>query len=247
MEVHTHSHTPRKKWTHYFWEFLMLFLAVFCGFTAENFREKLIIREKAHHYLKNMVADLKTDSARLNVDLYYQQLWYSHLDSALNIPIERIQDLNSQDTFFYHFYPFYSWIVNFQQSDNTITQLKAGGFNLIHDEETIDSINAVYDFYKDDVKFSNDFYIAAYWDAAHKGQEIMILPPPAATIEEVVSNTILTNTEVFTQNNKQALQQLYNMLGNSKATLATCIIIQQQYQEKVKGLLAFLQKKYDID
>ena len=33
MEVHAHSHTPQKeKWTHYFWEFLMLFLAVFCGF-----------------------------------------------------------------------------------------------------------------------------------------------------------------------------------------------------------------------
>ena len=35
MEVHTHSspapggaQTARKKWTHYFWEFLMLFLAV---------------------------------------------------------------------------------------------------------------------------------------------------------------------------------------------------------------------------
>ena len=36
MEVHSHTHSPRKKWTHYFWEFLMLFLAVFCGFLAEN-------------------------------------------------------------------------------------------------------------------------------------------------------------------------------------------------------------------
>ena len=27
MEVHAHTHTARKKWTHYFWEFLMLFLA----------------------------------------------------------------------------------------------------------------------------------------------------------------------------------------------------------------------------
>ena len=42
MEVHHHTHlasgkthTARKKWTHYFWEFLMLFLAVFCGFLAE--------------------------------------------------------------------------------------------------------------------------------------------------------------------------------------------------------------------
>jgi hypothetical protein len=30
MEVHAHAHTARKKWTHYLWEFLMLFLAVFC-------------------------------------------------------------------------------------------------------------------------------------------------------------------------------------------------------------------------
>jgi hypothetical protein len=34
MEVHAHARTARKKWTHYFWEFLMLFFAVFCGFLA---------------------------------------------------------------------------------------------------------------------------------------------------------------------------------------------------------------------
>ncbi len=28
MDVHAHPHTPRKKWTYYFWEFLMLFVAV---------------------------------------------------------------------------------------------------------------------------------------------------------------------------------------------------------------------------
>ena len=30
MEVHAHTHTARKKWTHYFWEFLMLFAVVIC-------------------------------------------------------------------------------------------------------------------------------------------------------------------------------------------------------------------------
>ena len=33
MEVHHHAHHEGKKnWKTYFWEFLMLFLAVFCGF-----------------------------------------------------------------------------------------------------------------------------------------------------------------------------------------------------------------------
>jgi hypothetical protein len=60
MEVHHHSHLASgethgsepaihgvgKKFTHYIWEFLMLFLAVFCGFLAENIREHNVGEEK---------------------------------------------------------------------------------------------------------------------------------------------------------------------------------------------------------
>ena len=42
MEVHAHTHTPRKKWTHYFWEFLMLFLDEFCGLLPGLKRELYI-------------------------------------------------------------------------------------------------------------------------------------------------------------------------------------------------------------
>ena len=66
MEVHHHSHSERKKWTHYFWEFLMLFLAVFCGFLAENFREHQIEKNRAQQYIRSFYEDLKNDTARLN-------------------------------------------------------------------------------------------------------------------------------------------------------------------------------------
>ena len=45
MEVHHHSHHP-KKWKEYITEFLMLFLAVTLGFFAENLRESYIHKEK---------------------------------------------------------------------------------------------------------------------------------------------------------------------------------------------------------
>ena len=71
MEVHHHpiaigSHTSRKKWTHYFWEFLMLFLAVFCGFLAENQREHIIEHQRAKVYATNLYEELKKDTSRLN-------------------------------------------------------------------------------------------------------------------------------------------------------------------------------------
>ena len=62
MEVHSHTHTPRKKWTHYFWEFLMLFLAVFCGFLAENQREHYIENQRAKQLAKNLYKELYNDS-----------------------------------------------------------------------------------------------------------------------------------------------------------------------------------------
>ena len=70
MEVHHHAHTGapdshrgKKKWTHYFWEFLMLFLAVFCGFLAEYQLEHKIEKDRAKELAKNFYQELKEDSA----------------------------------------------------------------------------------------------------------------------------------------------------------------------------------------
>ena len=65
MEVHTHTHTARKKWTNYFWEFLMLFLAVFCGFMAENIREHKIEQYRANEFARSLVQDLQNDTAAI--------------------------------------------------------------------------------------------------------------------------------------------------------------------------------------
>jgi hypothetical protein len=248
METHAHDlhKAPAGGMKHYLFEFLMLFLAVFCGFLAENYRETLVNKEKELHYMQNMVADLKADTADLNFAIYYQQLWYNHLDSALQMPIERLRNINTQDTFFYHFLPYYSWMQPFIQNDNNITQLRAGGFNLIRNENTIDSINQVYNFYKG-VKFGVDFNITCYWDVVHKAQQLMNLPPPAATIEEVIPKRVLQNTEIFIEYDKQAIKQLYSMLTNAKGTLFATIISEKQYREKAERLLVYLQMEYHLN
>jgi hypothetical protein len=61
MEVHHHAHTARKKWTHYFWEFLMLFLAVSLGFYAENLREGIKHNEEVKTHMRSLLSDLRSD------------------------------------------------------------------------------------------------------------------------------------------------------------------------------------------
>ena len=72
MEVHHHSkplgtgHSPRKKWAHYFWEFFMLFLAVFCGFLAENQREHYVEHQREKKFMRSLSYDLRQDTAEIN-------------------------------------------------------------------------------------------------------------------------------------------------------------------------------------
>src|SRR5512138_3013049 len=66
MEVPAHTHTERKKWTHFFWEFLMLFLAVFCGFLAEYQLEHKIEKDRARQYIFSFYNDLKTDTLKFS-------------------------------------------------------------------------------------------------------------------------------------------------------------------------------------
>ena len=66
MEVH-HPHHPshKKKWSEYFLEFLMLFLAVTLGFFAENIREHQVLVERKNQNLEGIVQDLRKDSFQL--------------------------------------------------------------------------------------------------------------------------------------------------------------------------------------
>ena len=49
IDVKHTLHPPETKnsWKSYAWEFLMLFLAVFCGFLAQNFLEHRLEKERA--------------------------------------------------------------------------------------------------------------------------------------------------------------------------------------------------------
>src|SRR5580765_8786899 len=57
MEVHKHPHhvTHKKKWGEHLLEFIMLFLAVFLGFLAENIRETCVNRETEKNNIESLV------------------------------------------------------------------------------------------------------------------------------------------------------------------------------------------------
>jgi hypothetical protein len=241
MEVHHHPHVEKKNFKEYFLEFLMIFLAVTMGFFAENIREHFVNKEKENHYIKNLVADLNNDISQIDTIMAEHRSWHLHLDSALHIPIQSLTDINKQNSFLYHFFPFYSLVPIFIQTDNTISQLKSGGFNIFSHQATIDSISKVYNSL---IKYNNDFFLLTYWDAAHQAQDIMQLPQAAISFSDPDLFRFRAGYPAFTQLDKEKIVQLYNKIGNANGTLITLILNEQLHREQMTGLLNFLKSQY---
>jgi hypothetical protein len=146
MEVHHHSqpfgfdcHQGKKKWTHYLWEFLMLFLAVFCGFLAENQREHMVEHQREKEYVRSFAEDLKQDTAQLRqiVAAMDERLLYK--DSLLKELARPDILMNSSRAHF--FFEKSRHFPDFIYTDRTIQQMKnSGGMRLLRNKAVSDSI-----------------------------------------------------------------------------------------------------------
>jgi len=130
MEVHAHTHTPRKKWTHYFWEFLMLFLAVFCGFLAEYQLEHKIERDRETQYIHSILEDLSEDTSMLSSTIRSYQESETRNDTLIRLLSS--EDVKNKGSDLYYFGRTASRSSRLAIRDATYQQLKnSGGLRLI--------------------------------------------------------------------------------------------------------------------
>jgi hypothetical protein len=143
MEVHAHAHTPRKKWTHYFWEFLMVFLAVFCGFLAENQREHMVEHQRERKFIQSLASDLAADTLRHNNILQQRLSRTKMFDSFVVLMNKPDAASNSRYLYYYNSLATRGWSFRFSPVDGTMQQLKnAGNLRLIQKSVVSDSIIA---------------------------------------------------------------------------------------------------------
>jgi hypothetical protein len=124
MEVHAHTHTERKKWTHYFWEFFMMFLAVFAGFLAENRREHIVEKKRAHQFLESMLVDVQTNTKNLDSLIEQDNGHIANHDSLL---LWLLRDSASIDRVAFAKKLGAVWIRNFLVRKETYEQMKSSG------------------------------------------------------------------------------------------------------------------------
>jgi hypothetical protein len=145
MEVPHHTHPQRKKRTHYFWEFFMLFLAVSAGFFVENQREHFIENKREKQFIKSLINDVEADTARLNTIIKNRIAREQRLDSFTMMMNSSSRNNFTGDIYFYAAAVTRTNTIRFIPNDGTMQQLKnSGALRLIRSAVIVDSI-AKYD------------------------------------------------------------------------------------------------------
>jgi hypothetical protein len=168
MEVHHHTHHP-KKWKEYFWEFFMLFLAVFCGFLAELQLQHYVEHQRERQYMVSMLDDLKSDTAMLSANIQARVNRVQMCDSLSLYFDDTIDPTISGRAYF--FARTASIPCNLFPSDRTVQQLKNSGNLRLIRELTISNSIMLYDQNLRGANFemSDEQYIrAAYRNAVVK-------------------------------------------------------------------------------
>lgn len=143
MEVHSHAHTPRKNLKHYFWDFLMLFLAVFCGFLAEYQLEHIIEHQREKAYMQSLAEDIRQDIKVLDDAIENIGLQIRGKDSLVQLMGNPITTQDQTNRFYDLHWLFVGYVTEIPFSKRTMNQLlNAGGLRLVRNKKVSDAIAA---------------------------------------------------------------------------------------------------------
>ena len=240
MEVHAHTHTPRKKWTHYFWEFLMLFLAVFAGFLAENQREHIVEHQREKKFAKRLLSDLREDSIffefRIKL-LEKRQKAHKHFLSIITNPV-----LATDSAVMRVFIPLLRGSGN-DFTTATYNQMKtSGSLRYIDNDSLTTSLQKYYDVFlaraiRDSEgadKFFTD-YIISYMTKHFRFQEFGGSDDSSAHIKHPMLNRSADSD-----------QELINIMGVWAAGCDTQLDLLRPARKEMLELIKLIKKEYHL-
>jgi hypothetical protein len=237
METHAyHLHrAPGKKFWHYFFEFLMLFLAVFCGFIAENWREQLREHRREKEFIHSIVEDIKSDTMQSNRTLLQLKRIKSGIDSVLILLSSPEIIDNSNDI--YRLWTKNLGLEVFVSNDRTIQQLiSSGELRLIRNKAVSDRIM----IYEQTLK--------KYYTQSDLMYGAVVQMTSYTRIFDFINLEKNINTPVpLTEEGKKSLNEAYARLQLWNRGLMGLISWLDEVNKEGRRLVIFIQKEYHLE
>jgi len=261
MEVHHHprlEHKP-KPWKEYLLEGLMIFLAVFMGFIAENIRERIVEKNRANEYMKEMTHNLEFDTLRCYLNTTKNINLIRGIDS-FRVELKRAIAGNMNGNRLYYFYVKYGSGGMGHAAFNTsaITELKnSGSLRLIANGKLVAGMADYYDrrlpaaqnFLPEDQqnefgKISEQMFSWVYYDGlidvagkmntnfdVHYNYEKLLMMKPSPELLKT---------------NREELTRLYNALYNYEVGIKDYNFFLSYVKGAAVSLISSIKKEYNL-
>ncbi len=252
MEVHHHTHANhgKKNWKSYFWEFLMLFLAVFCGFLAEYELEHVIERQREKKYMRSLITDLMADTAHLNEGFPRKEGRIAAIDSLFDyFSVHR--DQKTIPAYVHNLMRRSSWDRAYDRNNITLTQLKnSGNMRLIRKKNVADSI-LTYNFLWER---ADSYYKETYWsnsgiinDYIKKIINDYALLPYYKNNKTTAARLEGDAAGISVEINTTLLLEYLNHLHKIKTTIVQDKDFYQDIEKRAERLIDLVKKEYHLD
>ncbi len=234
-------------WKGHLLQFVLMFLAIFFGFLADNLREARADKLREKKYIRSIINDLKADTAKLTDNILYCERLLDGQDSALAMLYTQYDKAENAD--FFHFLGAFRTIPIFVYNDATIGQLKnSGGFLSIGSEAAKDSI-MLYDAWVKQVLINETIMsqilrttessIAAVFNLGYFRKD-------AAAGRLIPAAFAPTRHDHILSDDRRKWAELYNQLLNHQAFLNVLRRQRVDIRQKATNLIGFLEKEYRI-
>jgi len=252
MEVHHHTHPThgKKTWKNYFWEFLMLFLAVFCGFLAEWKLEHVIEHNREKEFMGSMIVDLHTDSA----NLAKMNAMFSDIAMHIDLLIPLLQDNNHLDDNANRIYEHQLRLNLYNKwayADRTIDQLKnSGNFRLIRNKAVSNGISTYDSFIRNYIdEMQNSLILKQWYGVNDAGNAIFRSNVFRAFIKNGTFNydsVVAPGTPHFLTKDKLVMDEFINQIDQYAVSLVWFKTNIDRALQLNQSLDALIRAEYDI-
>jgi hypothetical protein len=249
MDIHHRAHHEGKKnWKSYIWEFLMLFLAVFCGFLAQNLLEHRLERERGDQYVRSMIEDIISDSAKINQSYEFGKKQELALDSLSKL----FDDPPYNDTTIKRMYVLmlrYTMnVADVAFTKRTVSQLKnSGGMRLIANKESADEITKYIEEAEDIESQGNYFRNIALPEMVKLNNQIFYLKYIKGVTRKNV-DSFMTGVPVrLANNNENLLAEYSNQLYFASGLLINYNNKLTSFKSKISKIVETLREQNNID
>jgi hypothetical protein len=219
----------------------MLFLAVFCGFLAENQREHYIERTRAREFATLMYEDLKKDTMFFREGSEKFTMIMEHQDS-LSYLLRQLTENEDHYILIKHWINGV-WALNFTPHQATYEQMKnSGSLRYI---KNIALINSMQDFYNSSLPD-----IGHYHQIQSELTENRIVPFIEDHMDyreaDFLTSTIHTDKPELFDWNKRTAIKLYNMMALLREQNNSLNKMYYAAREKAITVMQLLQKEYHL-